>query len=234
MKLLLVEDDNLLGGALVQGLREAEYTVDWARDGEEGWYLLRTGNYDGVILDWMLPLLDGLSILHRHRQAGGKTPILMLTARDATRDVVQGLDRGADDYLVKPFEFTELLARLRVLVRRRYAQSSSTIRVADLEVDLARREVRRGGSTIPLTAREFSLLELLALQANRVVTRTEIWDKLYETEEESTSNVVDVYISYLRRKLDRGRKPLIITRRGQGYMLRGEPCGPPSEDDSSC
>ncbi|HVP12672.1 MAG TPA: response regulator transcription factor [Phycisphaerae bacterium] len=234
MKLLLVEDDDLLGRSLLQGLREADYTVDWARDGEEGWHLLRTGDYDGVILDWMLPGLDGLSILHRHREAGEKTPILMLTARDATRDLVLGLDSGADDYLVKPFEFTELLARLRVLVRHRYAQPSSVIRVADLEVDLVRREVRRGRKLIALTAREFGLLELLALQANRVVSRAEIWDKLYETDEEGTSNVVDVYISYLRRKIDRGRRPLIITRRGQGYMLRGEPCGPPSEDGSSC
>jgi DNA-binding response OmpR family regulator len=234
MKLLLVEDDDLLGRSLLQGLREADYSVDWARDGEEGWYLLRTGDYDGVILDWMLPRLDGLSILHRHREAGGKTPILMLTARDATRDVVQGLDRGADDYLVKPFEFTELLARLRVLVRHHYAQTSSLIRLADLEIDLARREVRRGGKSIALTAREFGLLELLALHANRVVSRAEIWGKLYETDEEGTSNVVDVYISYLRRKIDRGRQPLIVTRRGEGYMLRGEPCDHPSEGDSSC
>lgn len=160
------------------------------------------------------------------------TPVLMLTARDATSDLVTGLDAGADDYLVKPFEFAELLARMRVLVRRRYAQGSSVIRVADLEVDLGRREARRGGQAIDLTAREFALLELLALRANQVVSRLEIWDKLYDTDVDGTSNVVDVYISYLRRKVDRGRSPLIVTRRRQGYMLQGEPCDQVSDEDS--
>ena len=234
MKLLLVEDDDLLGRSLSKGLREAGFAVDWARDGVEGWHLLDTGTYDGVLLDWMLPGLDGLTILQRHRQARGTTPILMLTARDATRDVVAGLDSGADDYLAKPFDFTELLARVRVLVRHRYAQPSSLIRVADLEVDLARHEVRRGGQSISLSAREFNLLELLALRANTIVSRAEIWEKVYETEAESTSNVVDVYISYLRRKIDRGRTPLIVTRRGQGYMLRADVCDHPSDDASSC
>jgi len=224
MKLLLVEDDELLGSALAQGLREAGYTLDWARDGEMGWYQLRTGDYDGVILDWMLPKLNGLELLRRRRRTNGLAPVLMLTARDSTTDLVTGLDTGADDYLVKPFEFAELLARVRVLLRHRYAHGSSVIRVADLEVDLARREARRAGKPIELTAREFSLLELLALRANQVVSRIDIWNKLYETNEDGTSNVVDVYISYLRRKIDRGRKPLIVTRRGQGYMLQGTPC----------
>jgi DNA-binding response OmpR family regulator len=233
MKLLIVEDDHLLGRALRVGLREADYAVDWTQDGEEGWHLLRTGDYDGVILDWMLPKISGIDLLRRHRAAGGQTPILMLTARDNSADTVSGLDAGADDYLIKPFEFTVLLARLRALVRRRYAKASSMMRVADLEVDLARREARRGGAAIPLTAREFTLLELLALNAGRVVSRTEIWDKLYESQDEGTSNTVDVYISYLRRKIDRGRAPLIVTRRGQGYMLRDDPCNPHSRDDSS-
>lgn len=158
--------------------------------------------------------------------------MLMLTARDATSDVVSGLDSGADDYLVKPFDFAELLARVRVLLRHRYAQPSSVIRVADLEVDLGLREARRGGTRVDLTAREFALLELLALRANQVVSRLDIWEKLYETDEDRTSNVVDVYISYLRRKIDRGRRPLIITRRGEGYILRGETCDRHSPADS--
>lgn len=227
MKLLLVEDDALLGQALVQGLRENGYALDWAQDGPHAARLLAGGDYDGVILDWMLPGLDGLSILRHHRQRGGRAPVLMLTARDATADLVAALDGGADDYLVKPFEFAELLARVRVLLRHRYAQASSLIRVADLEVDLGLREARRGGESLDLTAREFALLELLALRANQVVSRLDIWEKLYDDEDDRTSNVVDVYISYLRRKIDRGRRPLIVTRRGEGYILRGETCGRP-------
>jgi len=225
VRLLLVEDDELLGSALAQGLRENGYALDWAREGSHAWRLLSGTSYDGVILDWMLPGLSGLEVLRGHRRARGRTPVLMLTARDATRDVVDALDAGADDYLVKPFEFAELLARIRVLLRHGYAHPSSVIEVADLEVDLGRREARRAGEPLELTAREFALLELLALRANQVVSRLEIWEKLYETDEDRSSNVVDVYISYLRRKIDRGRTPLIVTRRGQGYMLRGEPCG---------
>lgn len=232
MKLLVVEDDQLLGRSLVKGLREAEYVVDWAISGDEGWHLLRSGAYDGVVLDWMLPGVAGIEILRRHRAAGGKTPILLLTARDTSADTVRGLDGGADDYLVKPFDFDVLLARLRSLVRRGYGKPGPVIQVADLELDQARREVRRGGQPIELTPREYLLLELLAMRANQVVTRTEIWNKLYESDHEGTSNAVDVYISYLRRKIDHGRQPLIVTRRGHGYMLRGEPCDPPSDDES--
>lgn len=227
MKLLLVEDDELLGQSLTQGLREAGYVLDWVRDGGHGSRLLQTGEYDGVVLDWMLPEVSGLELLRRHRKLGGRTPILMLTARDSTADRVAGLDGGADDYLIKPFEFDELLARVRVLLRHRYAQTSSSIRIADLEVDLARREARRAGKPLDLTAREFALLELLALRANQVVSRLEIWDKLYESDADRPSNIVDVYISYLRRKVDRGRKRLIVTRRGEGYMLRGDACDHP-------
>ena len=232
MKLLLVEDDHLLGAALVKGLREENYAVDWARDGEIGWHFLRSGAYDALILDWMLPKLSGVELLKRHRAAAGKTPTLLLTARDASADTVRGLDAGADDYLIKPFAWDILLARLRALVRRGYARPDAVIRVNDLEVDLARREARRGGAVIPLTAREFTLLELLALNAERVVSRTEIWQKLYESDSEGTSNTVDVYISYLRRKIDRGRTPLIATRRGHGYMLRAAPCDHPFAADS--
>ncbi|KAA0222126.1 MAG: response regulator transcription factor [Phycisphaerae bacterium] len=227
MKLLLVEDDALLGGSLMKGLRENGYALDWARDGLHADRLLRGSDYDGVILDWMLPGLDGLSVVRGLRRRGAKTPVLMLTARDATHDIVTALDGGADDYLVKPFEFAELLARIRVLLRHKYAQAASVIRTGDLEVDLGAREARRAGTLLNLTPREFKLLELLALRLNQVVPRLEIWEKLYETEDDRTSNVVDVYISYLRRKIDRGRAPLIITRRGEGYMLRGDPCDRP-------
>lgn len=232
MKLLLIEDDELLGSSLLKGLREEGYAVDWSRDGIEGWHALRTGDYDGVILDWMLPGLSGLDLLSRHRKAGRATPVLMLTARDATEDLVHGLDSGADDYLVKPFNFSALLARLRALVRRRYAKQASIIRVRDLEIDLGSREARRDGKHIALTAREFGLLELLALRVDQVVSRTEIWNKLYESDSSGTSNVVDVYVSYLRKKIDRGRQRLIVTRRGEGYMLRGNPCEHHSKDAS--
>src|SRR5262245_57455242 len=141
MKLLVIEDDRLLGGSLAKGLREATYAVDWACDGELGWQLLRTGDYDAVILDWMLPGMSGLDILRQHRAVQGTTPILMLTARDTAHDTVLGLDTGADDYLVKPFDFGELLARVRALSRRRYGKTSSVLHVADLEVDQGRREV---------------------------------------------------------------------------------------------
>lgn len=232
MKVLLVEDDPLLGSALSRGLREAGYILDWAQDGEIGEYHLRTSEYDTVILDWMLPKRSGIELLRQHRSEGRATPVLLLTARDATRDRVAGLDAGADDYLVKPFDFAELLARVRALMRRRYARGASRIRVADLEVDLARREASRRGRPLELTPREFALLELLALRANEVVSRTEIWDKLYASEDETTSNVVDVYIGYLRRKIDRVGKRLIVTRRGQGYMLQGERCDPPCDAES--
>ena len=224
MKLLLVEDDVLLGSSLARGLREADYAVDWSRDGEEGEHFLRTGDYDGVVLDWMLPKRTGIDILQRYRARGGACPVLMLTARDSSADAVRGLDGGADDYLIKPFDFSVLLARLRALVRRKYGKTAAVIRVADLEVDLAARQARRGGESIDLTPREFALLEILALHANELVTRTEIWNKLYDSDDEGMSNTIDVYISYVRRKIDRGREPLIITRRGHGYMLRGEPC----------
>jgi len=231
MKLLVVEDDQLLGRCVVKGLREAGYVVDWAQSGDEGWRLLRAGEYDGAVLDWMLPGLSGVAVVQRHRARGGQTPILLLTARDSTDDVVCGLDGGADDYLVKPFDFGVLLARLRSLVRRGYGKPGPVIRVADLELNQPMREVRRGGERIELTPREYKLLELLALRADQVVTRTEIWNKLYESDDDGVSNTIDVYISYLRRKIDRGRTPLIVTRRGHGYMLRGKPCDPPSAHD---
>jgi len=168
----------------------------------------------------MLPRLDGAAILRRLRAGGAAVPVLVLTARDSVDDRVRGLDLGADDYLVKPFALAELLARVKALVRRRYDARSPVITVGDLEVDTAQQRVRRGGEPIELSAREYALLEYLAVRAGQLVTRTDIWEHVYDFHSEAVSNVVDVYIGYLRRKLEHGGRPrLIQTRRGQGYVL---------------
>lgn len=220
MNILLVEDYDPLRKSLTQGLREAGFAVDSTGDGEEGLWFARTGNYDVIILDLMLPKVDGLTILKQLRQQKNPVHILILTARDTIRDRVQGLNLGADDYLVKPFAFEELLARVRALVRRKYETKSPVIRVADMEIDTSAKTVRRAGLTIELTPREYAILELLALHADKVVTRTEIWEHIYEFEHETTSNVVDVYIAFLRKKLEQdGLARLIHTRRGIGYQL---------------
>jgi DNA-binding response OmpR family regulator len=220
MNILLIEDYNPLRKSLRQGLREAGFAVDATGDGEEGLWFARTGNYDAIILDLMLPKVDGLTILRKLRAQGNAVHILILTAKDTIRDRVQGLNLGADDYLVKPFAFEELLARVRALVRRKYEAKSPVIRVADLEIDTSAKTARRAGLTIELTPREYSILELLALRAGKIVTRTEIWEHIYEFEQEKTSNVVDVYIAFLRKKLEREGLPrLIHTRRGVGYVL---------------
>ncbi len=220
MRILLIEDYAPVRKAVVQGLSEAGFAVDAAADGEEGLWYARADTYDVIILDLMLPKIDGLAILKQLREAGSKAHVLILTARDALEDRVRGLDLGADDYLVKPFAFEELLARIRALVRRKYDAKSPVIRVADLEVDTARRVARRAGEQIALTAHEYALLEFLALRAGEVVTRTDIWEHVYPFHGTPESNVVDVYIGYLRRKIERPDLPrLIHTRRGQGYVL---------------
>jgi len=220
VKVLVVEDYAPLRRSVARGLREAGYAVDTAGDGEEGLWLARTGDYDAVVLDLMLPGLDGLTVLRRLRDEGVGAAVLILTAKDAVPDRVRGLDTGADDYLVKPFAFEELLARVRALVRRRYEAASPVVRVADLEVDTVRRTVRRAGRTLALTAREYQILELLALRAGQVVTRSEMWEHLYGFDAEPDSNVLDVYIARLRRRLEAGGRPrLIHTRRGLGYVL---------------
>lgn len=220
MRILLVEDYEPIRASVAQGLREAGFAVDAAADGEEGLWYARTGEYDVIVLDLMLPKVDGLTILRTLRDAGLQTHVLVLTARDAMDDRVQGLDLGADDYLVKPFAFEELLARVRALVRRRYATKNPLIRVADLEIDTAARQVRRAGQTIPLTPREFALLEYLANRVGQVVSRTDIWEHVYDFHSDADSNVVDVYIGYLRKKIETsGLARLIHTRRGQGYVL---------------
>ena len=220
MRLLVVEDYAILRESLAKGLRDLGYAVDATGNGTEGLWFAENHAYDVLILDLMLPGLGGHDILKKLRAAGNSVRVLVLTARDTIADRVTGLDLGADDYLAKPFAFDELAARLRALVRRRYERSDPIIRVADLEVDTLRRAVRRDGRSITLSAREYALLEYLASRLGHVVTRTEIHEHLYDAAEESWSNVLDVYISHLRRKIDHGfAQKLIHTRRGQGYLL---------------
>jgi DNA-binding response OmpR family regulator len=223
MRVLLIEDHKPLVRALKQGLEEEGFAVDTANDGPEGDYKARTAEYDVIILDLMLPKEDGLSLLQRWRRNGMKTHVLVLTARGSIEDKVRGLDLGADDYLTKPFELEELLARLRALIRRGHQVKDPVIRVHDLELDTAARTVKRGGQPIHLTPREYALLEFLAFHRGKVATRSMIWEHLYDEQDESTSNVVDVYIRYLRNKIDKGYDPpLILTRWGEGYLLRGD------------
>jgi len=220
MRVLLIEDYKPLRKSVAQGLEEAGFAVDVAADGEEGWWYARSGEYDAIVLDLMLPGIDGLTILKRLRTAGRQTHVLILTAKDTLEDRVLGLNLGADDYLVKPFGFEELLARVRALVRRQYRTKNPVLRVGDLELDTNTRVVRRAGRLIQLTPREYALLEFLAARAGELVTRTDIWEHVYDFHSSADSNVVDVYIGYLRKKLERPDRPrLIHTRRGQGYML---------------
>jgi DNA-binding response OmpR family regulator len=223
MRVLLVEDHKPLVRALRQGLEEEGFAVDTALDGEEADYKARTANYDVIILDLMLPKEDGTSLLQKWRRAGIGTHVLVLTARGSVEDKVKGLDLGADDYLTKPFQLEELLARLRALIRRSHQVKDPVLRLHDMEIDTAARTVKRGGKPIKLTPKEYQLLEFLAFHPGKVVSRSMIWEHLYDEHDENTSNVVDVYIRYLRNKIDQGFEPaLILTRWGEGYMLRGE------------
>lgn len=223
MRVLVVEDNKALARALRQGIEEEGYAVDCAFDGEEADHKVRGTDYDVVVLDLMLPKIDGLTLLRQWRAAGKRSCVLVLTARDSTAEKITGLDVGADDYLTKPFELDELLARIRALVRRKHAVQDPVLRCHDLELDTAARTVKRAGKAIYLTPREYGLLEFLAFHRGRVVTRSMIWEHLYDEHDESTSNVVDVYIRYLRNKIDKGfDPPLILTRWGEGYMLRGD------------
>jgi len=220
MRVLVAEDHPSLARSLADGLREQGYAVDLTFDGEEARHLATVNPYDAVILDIMLPRLDGWQVLKAIRRDKPNLPVLCLTARDSVDDRVKGLDLGADDYLVKPFSWEEFVARVRSVIRRGHGQASSVLAVGDLEIDLARKLVKRGGQPVHLSAREFTLLEYLAHRAGQVVSRTDIWEHLYDQHDETISNVVDVYIGYLRNKIDKGRDvKLIHTRRGQGYML---------------
>ena len=221
MKVLFVEDYQPLLKSVSKAVRELGWAIDTAADGEEGLWFAQNHAYDVIVLDLMLPKLGGLEVLRTLRQNGIRTPVIILTAKDGLEDRVNGLDTGADDYLVKPFFIGELLSRLKALVRRTYAQADPVLRAGDLSIDTSSRTVTRAGTEIELTAREYALLEYLARRQGEVVTRAEIWDHVYEYYGGSGSNVVDVYVGYLRRKIHRpDTPPLIHTKRGHGYILR--------------
>lgn len=221
MRLLLVEDEQDLARIVQSGLEEETYSVDVCFDGEEGFFMAESIPYDGIILDILLPKLDGLRFLRRLREKGLSMPVLLLTAKGSLEDKVKGLDTGADDYLVKPFEFAELLARMRALLRRRIPEKSAVLRVQDLEVDKAKREVKRGGKVVSLTAKEYALLEYLLYHKNVVLSRTQITEHIYNDSFDLDSNVIDVFVNNLRKKLDKGHpRKLIHTVWGMGYVLK--------------
>ena len=220
MRVLLVEDDPRIARFISKGLREQSYAVDVTADGEDALYKLAVNDYDAVILDLMIPGRDGFEVCSELRATGSNVPVLMLTARDAVQDRVRGLDAGADDYLTKPFEVAELLARLRALLRRGHAVQPATITIADLIIDTRPHRVTRGGRKIELTAKEYALLEYLARERGRVLSRAEIAEHVWDENFDPFSNLIDVNINRLRRKIDDGfSMPLIHTRRGEGYML---------------
>lgn len=220
MRLLVVEDHPLLAESIVQGFRKEGYAVDHTSHGDEAERLAEANPYDCVILDIMLPGKDGWAVLQSLRECGNRSPVMCLTARDSVDDRVRGLNLGADDYLIKPFAWQELLARVRTLIRRAYGREDGRIVVGDLEINPTGRTVSRAGRPIQLRAKEFALLHYLAMRHDQIVSRSDIWEHLYDQNDESMSNVVDVYIGYLRNKVDKGfGRPLIHTRRGQGYML---------------
>jgi two-component system, OmpR family, response regulator len=217
MRILIIEDEPDLLSGLAKACREEGYAVDTAEDGEEGVYKAESWDYDAIILDVMLPRLDGWGVLQKVRQAK-KTPVLMLTARDGSRDRVRGLDTGADDYVIKPFDLPELLARLRALIRRSAGQTCNQIEIGEVVIDTSARTVSRGGATVTLTAREYTLLEYLALHRRQVVTRTALYEHLFDEEESTLSNLLDVHVSNIRKKLG---AEFITTRRGHGYCIEG-------------
>ena len=221
MRILIVEDDRRLCGIIKRGLLEESYAVDAAYDGEDGEYLAETTPYDLIVLDIMLPKKDGIEICQELRLKKVNTPILMLTAKDAVEDRVRGLDAGADDYLVKPFAFSELLARIRALLRREGVTKSPRLQVGNLVLDTLTRETWRGQRTIELTNKEYVILEYLMRHSNMVITRTMLEEHAWDYEFDSLSNLIDVYIRRLRRKIDEGeRNSLIQTVRGAGYRLK--------------
>jgi heavy metal response regulator len=220
--MLIVEDEKSLAEAIKKGLEEEDYAVDVAYNGEDGLFMAENEPSDLIILDIMLPIIDGMTILKKIRKAGVKTPVLMLTAKDAITDKVSGLDSGADDYLTKPFHFEELLARIRVLLRRDSEVKTCAIQIGDLLIDMASHEVKRGGKEILLSAKEYALLELLAINRDKVLSRTYISEHIYDYDFDLDSNVIDVFVNRIRNKIDRGSETkLIHTVRGAGYMLKG-------------
>ena len=223
MRILVVEDDRKVASFIRKGLTEEGYAADVASDGETGLAMGLDRLHDVIVLDVMLPRKPGFQVVRELRQAKVTTPVLLLTARDAVEDKVQGLDAGADDYLTKPFAFAELLARVRALLRRGTAARAPVLQVADLTLDPATRTVARGGEAISLTNREFALLEYLLRNAGRVLTRTMIAEHVWDYSFDSGTNVIDVYVNYLRKKIDAGReRKLIHTVRGVGYVLKAD------------
>jgi heavy metal response regulator len=221
MRVLVVEDNHRVAGFIIKGLQEEHYSVDHAADGDEAVRLARGGVYDAILLDIMLPGRDGFAVTASLRQNGCQTPILMLTAKDSLEDKVRGLDQGADDYLTKPFAFAELLARLRALLRRQSSEAEAVLKLADLTMDPVSHAVCRGGRKIDLTAKEYGVLEFLLRNKNRVVTRTTLIEHVWDMNFDSDTNLVDVYIRYLRKKIDEDFEPkLIQTVRGVGYTLK--------------
>ena len=221
MRVLVVEDSRRLAGIIKRGLLEEGYVVDSAFDGEEAEYMAETTPFDVIVLDIMLPKKDGLAVCRDLRAKGVNTPILMLTAKDSVEDKVSGLDSGADDYLVKPFAFSELLARLRALLRREILPKTQKFQVGDLTLDPQSREVWRNGGRLDLTAKEYAIIEYFMRRPNAVVTRTMLGESVWDYEFDGISNIIDVYVRRLRRKIDReGEASMIQTVRGAGYRLR--------------
>lgn len=223
MKILIIEDEKRMAGILKKGLEENAFLVDLAHDGEEGMYMAENYPYDAVLLDIMLPAMDGLTILNVLRSKRSEVPVLLITARGEIESRIKGLNFGADDYIVKPFDFHELMARLKSVIRRSKGKPSPLVAIDDLSLDTNSRSVSRGGREIRLSATEYNLLEYLALNSGRVVSRTELTEHIYDTDFDRDSNVIDVYVNHLRNKLDKGfDRQLIHTVRGAGYILKGD------------
>lgn len=221
MRILVIEDEKKISSFIERGLKEQKYAVDIALDGEEGLFLADVNPYDLILLDIMIPKKDGISVCRELRGKKNFTPILMLTARNAVKDRVSGLNAGADDYLSKPFSFSELLARIRALLRRQRQEKNDMLKIADLELNMLNHEVTRGSKKISLTNKEYGLLEYLMLNSNQIVTRTMISEHVWKEDFDSFTNVIDVHMKYLRDKVDKGAKTkLIHTIRGAGYILR--------------
>jgi len=222
MRILIVEDEKSLADIIKKGLEEEGYAVDVSYNGEEGLFMAENEPSDLIILDIMLPVIDGMTILKKIRKAGIKTPVVMLTAKDTIMDKVSGLDSGADDYLTKPFSFEELLARMRALLRRDTEVKTSVLMIENLTIDTANHEVKREGKDIPLSAKEYALLEYMAINRNKVLSRTALTEHLYNQDFDLDSNVIDVFINRIRNKIDLGYDiKLIHTVRGAGYKLKG-------------
>jgi len=223
MRILIVEDENKLASFIKRGLKEKGYAVDVTSNGNDGLFQAQENPYDLIVLDVMLPGKDGIFICKQLRKENNNVPILMLTARDDVEDKVSGLDSGADDYLTKPFQFIEFLARVRAVIRRKESDKTAKLKITDLELDQITHQVKRGGKEIELTSTEYSLLEYLMLNANQVVTRTMISEHVWNDDFDSFSNIINVYVNYVRKKIDTGfKKKLIHSIRGTGYILKEE------------